>query len=539
MLKAAMDTEKQRSKWHGRQGPLGSLLERWLLPLLSGLLWLLSLQPYGLFGLIFVAFVPLLYSLRREGGFGRGWWTGLALFGPLLHWLRHIDPDLGWVAWGASAPCCSLFPALLGAAFAFFRRRCGPATALLSFPFLGVLVDYSRCFGPLAFPWGMPAHALWQALPLIQIADLTSFYGVTFVILTVNAAFAAFFLCPRQAPAFATAAILGLSLSVGYSLYRLETVDDQQGPPIRVGLIQGNVPLSEKEQSENLSAILEKHLKMSREAVEQGAELLIWPETAVNTYLPLRPDFLADLGDFARETGTYLLLGAIDTKDGETIYNAAFLFGPQGRILGRYHKTHLVTFGEFTPWRKRWAFMQTFSPRRPNEPDYSAGREHVPIPTGLGRLGTPICFDAIFPQIPRDFVRQGTEVLSIITNDAWFGPTEAAAQHLALAVFRAIETRRHIARTANTGISCFITPRGWLRGGDPHRYQALFRGDPKDLFTDEVLVGEVHRRRDLTFYARFGDVFVWGCGVVVVGVGIGCRRRRSPRNGTSLRFVPD
>lgn len=484
------------------------------LPILSGLLLFLCFQPFGLSFLAFFAVAPLLYSLCQGGGFRRGWGAGIAFFLPLLTWLRPIP--FGNLAWLIASLYMSLYLALFGAAFAWIRQRRGADVALLAAPLVWVLIEYLRSFGPLGFTWGSVAYALWEATPLIQIADLTGYYGVSLIALLVNAAWVAWWLNFRRAPELLMGSALLLGLSVGYGLLRMATVEEAAGTPWRVGVAQGNVEeldetaptpearLKGRWQPHLQDRNLQRYLELSQEAIDQGVNILIWPETA----LPLRltspewAEMRLSLSEFTRNENVWLLLGSVDSPDRDTIYNTAFIYDHQGRLVDRYHKTHLVVFGEFTPFVKQLPFMRAFAIR---EVGYSHGEGFHLVHLNGQPVGTPICFESTFSQIVRCFVRLGAGLICIITNDAWFDGTAGPAQHAAMGVFRAIENRRWVIQAANTGVTGIITPQGRFSRRLPEREAG-------------VIVDTVYLRNDRPFYLRFGDVSMGLWGVIVVGL---------------------
>lgn len=192
-----------------------------------------------------------------------------------------------------------------------------------------------------------------------------------------------------------------------------------------------------------------------------------------------------------------------------TLHNSAFLIESSGKVLGRYDKTHLVPFGEYVPLRGILSFL---GPLVEAVGTFEPGTHFMPLSDGHHRLGVVICYEDIFPEIGREQVRNGAQLLLNITNDAWYGPTSALQQHLDMAVFRAIETRRAVARAANTGISAFVAPGGQLIG----------RTDP---WAPAVLIAPIPLLDRLTFYVRYGDVFAWSAVALLVGCLAGLPRR--------------
>ncbi|MBU0575787.1 MAG: apolipoprotein N-acyltransferase, partial [Proteobacteria bacterium] len=194
--------------------------------------------------------------------------------------------------------------------------------------------------------------------------------------------------------------------------------------------------------------------------------------------------------------------------------NSAFLLRPDGTLSGRYDKVHLVPYGEYVPLRRFFPFIGKLVA---GVGDFKAGKGFYPLTINIHRLGVLICYEAIFPEGAREYKQKGAQILVNITNDAWFGRTSAPYQHLSMTVFRAIETRLYLVRAANTGISSIIDPTG----------EILSR---TGIFERTFLKGEVKIIDERTFYAAYGDLFVYLCGISLLIIFIISTRKRRNRN---------
>jgi len=238
---------------------------------------------------------------------------------------------------------------------------------------------------------------------------------------------------------------------------------------------------------------------------ETSPGLIVWPETAFPSYFPSGTELDDRLGDITREANTYLLLGSLSyKKKGKEIkiYNSAYLFSPGRHILGRYDKIHLVPLGEYVPLSTHFPFFNSLA----GIGNITPGEEAVIFKLPRGKFGVLICFEVIFPELCRKFVREGADFMVTITNDAWFGKTSAPYQHLAQATFRSIENRIWLVRAANTGVSAFVDPWGRIKmsGG---------------IFTSEVLTEEIEfKAHAMTFYTRHGDLFAIICSLLGIGL---------------------
>jgi apolipoprotein N-acyltransferase len=194
----------------------------------------------------------------------------------------------------------------------------------------------------------------------------------------------------------------------------------------------------------------------------------------------------------AVKTGAHFLFGFIHWS-GDRPSNSAALLGPSGELVSRYDKIHLVPFGEYIPFKDLLFFAESFTRQVGN---FVSGREYTVSPIGGHRFSTAICYESIFPDLVRQFVVNGSELIAVITNDGWFGESSAPYQHLRMGVVRAVENRRYIVRAANTGVSAIIDPYGRIERETP-------------IGERMILEGTARFRSDLTFYTRYGDIFAY------------------------------
>jgi apolipoprotein N-acyltransferase len=276
----------------------------------------------------------------------------------------------------------------------------------------------------------------------------------------------------------------------------------QAGTPVRVAVLQGNIAQEDKWDPAQRDAIAAKYLRMTREALGAGATFIIWPESSTPFYFEHDVMRGGAIKRLARESGATLLIGSDQVEQVATFeksraeakyYNAAFLVKPDGEVGGVYRKMHLVPFGEYVPLQRVLFFV---GPIVEAVSEFTPGTEAVLLPVGGHVASTAICYEVIFPDLIRGFVRNGSELLTTITNDAWYGRSSAAYQHWEQAAMRAIEQGRFLARAANTGVSGFVDPYG----------RAL---EKTDLFTEAVVLGDLRFIRERTIYNRIGDLAAW------------------------------
>jgi apolipoprotein N-acyltransferase len=272
---------------------------------------------------------------------------------------------------------------------------------------------------------------------------------------------------------------------------------------VRVAVLQGNIAQEDKWNPALRDAITDRYLEMTRGALARGATFIIWPESSTPFYFEHDLVRGAAIRRLAREGNATLLIGSdqvepIRAEAGRTepdarYYNAAFLVKPDGQVGAVYRKMHLVPFGEYVPAKRLLFFV---GPIVEAVSDFSAGTDGVLLPVAGHLASTAICYEVIYGSLIRQFVVQGSELLTTITNDAWYGTSSAAYQHWDQAAMRAIEGGRYLARAANTGVSGFVDPYGRVL-------------EKSRLFEQTTLVADLRFVRDRTLYSRTGDLVAW------------------------------
>ncbi len=497
-----------------------------LAALATGILLALSFPLPGIAFLAWVAFVPLLvacYDATPRQAFRYGMVAGLTAYAGILYWLNIVMTTYGKLPLAVSISLSIVLAAYLAlyvaGTMALVRWCAGAGISLLvSFPLIWTALEYVRSFLLTGFPWASLAYSQYRTLPLIQVADLAGIYGLGCLIAFANvvAAMVVKSLVLRDGtryPARSGAILVLLLLAVlGYGAFRLNA--PESGKPIRVALVQGNIPQDIKWSPAFQQETVNIYERLSRTVAPGSSDLLVWPESALPFYFQMEEQYAGRVRSLARELKSSLVVGspAYEKEDGKVRYlNSAFLIGPGGEILGRGDKVHLVPFGEYVPLAGVLPFVHKLVE---GVGDFSPGREMAPLSTPFGKLGVLVCFEGIFPEISRDYVRQGGALLVNITNDAWYGRSSAPAQHLSMAVFRAVENRVPLVRAANTGITSVIDSKG--------HFQGMTR-----IFQEAVLTGEVRLGTERTVYTRSGDLFAWGClGAVVIMAGMAYRKKK-------------
>ncbi len=493
----------------------------------AGLLLALSFPKPGFSILAWCALVPLMLACGNKSpqkAFKLGFVTGLVAYAGILYWINIVVTTYGKLPWIVSLSVFMLLVAYLAlylGALAWLVRlgeKAGIAP-LVSFPVLWVGLEYLRSFLLTGFPWASLGHSQYRTLPLIQIVDITGVYGLSFLIALANIVLYLIIraVVKKEPEAYPTRGLIVLLLLLVLVLFygssRLSSSDE--GKPLKVALVQGNIEQDIKWDPAFQETTVAAYERLSREACATGVDLLVWPESAAPFFFQSDAKFTPRIRALARAVNSPMVVGSpAYERECDTVryYNSAFLLSPSGEILGRSDKIHLVPFGEYVPLAQLFPFVHKMVA---GIGDFSAGAKPLPLNTGKGQIGVLICFEGIFPDLAREYVREGSRLLVNITNDAWFGRSSAPYQHLSMIVFRAVENRVPVVRAANTGITSIIDSKGHIRAMTP-------------LFKETFLTGEVRLGEGGTFYGRFGDIFAWLClaGGAVICIRIYRRKSR-------------
>lgn len=492
---------------------------RWIIS--SAILLILSFPNFDLEFLAWFALVPLFYAIEGKPlfqSFQLGFFTGVLSFLGIIYWVIvavHTYGNIPLIISGGILLLLVIYLSLFIGAFTWLTRfiQVGLKTqGFLVTPFLWASLEYLRSFFLTGFPWASLGYSQYLNLPFIQMGDITGIYGLSFVIVMVNATlFEILRQWPQKKLPFLAMGVT-VSLLLGFLIYgyiKMNIVDRQtdKNPSLKIGLVQGNIDQSIKWNESYQKETMNIYEKLSFKVAKEKPDLIIWPETATPFFFQDAKEFQPLVLEIPKRTNAFLLFGTPSyriEKGKINHYNSALLISPAGEPIGKYDKIHLVPYGEYVPLGEYIPLGSLGE----GIGDFKPGKEIFNFTLPQGKFGVLICFEIIFPDLCRRFVKKGANFLVTITNDAWFGKTSAPHQHLTMATFRAIENRVFIARSANTGISAFIDPVGRIvkRGG---------------LFTEEAIHGTIHLSNKKTFYTLYGDVFAWccsACSIIILGI---------------------
>jgi apolipoprotein N-acyltransferase len=443
----------------------------------------------------------------------------------LFHWFYVVTVEYGHMpaALGLLSPLVpafyvSVFTALF--AWVFVRVASGHRFEIMVGAIAWVAVDWARGHFLGGFPWATLGYALHLDWPLMGWTRWGGVYVLSFFAAVVGLSVARAWL-DRTPLALRNLALcfgaIGVAHGVGFCI--------SNAPPgavatVRIAAIQGNIDQGQKWDQARRDQIFDVYLDLSRQATQLGAHWIVWPETALPGFLEAEPEFLSGISELAREANVAFIVGGtgVDfdpvSRRASDFYDSAFVVDFTGRIRHRYDKTHLVPFGEFVPLRDLFGRFFKSLARGLSNSDITPGDEPRALTIeapGFGtevealKVGVPICYELLFPDLVRRFADRGAGVLLAITNDAWYGRTGAPHQFLAMTALRSAETGRWTVRAANTGISAVIDAQGRIR-------------ESTRLFEEALIVADVPVTTEAqpTLYSRVGDVFAGFCVVVTI-----------------------
>ncbi|MCU7499842.1 MAG: apolipoprotein N-acyltransferase [Ignavibacteria bacterium] len=504
-----------------------------MLGLLSGLLMGLAFPPvpFPFTLLIFLGLVPYLSVLEKKEkllDINRFTYLTFFIFNIITiywvgSWTSEADPFLmvGGILLLFINTAFFLIPSTL---YYFARKTFGNFTALMLLPFFWVSYEYFYMITDASFPWLTLGNGMTHFLHFIQIADIIGALGLSLLAIYINTFF---FLAMRhfksnkkQSYIALAAALVLFIVPIIYSTYRLNTFKVSKNT-IKVGLIQPNLDPWDKWSGAGGRELMHGYLELSREAAGKGAQAVFWPETALPFYLRdgSHRDAIDSIYNFVQKNGVYLITGMPDfiyfPKAGEAppdakysrvnemyyaTYNSVLLFSPYSYHIERYAKQKLVPFGERVPFVDALPFLGDFLKWNVGLSGWNIGRDTLVFnliekPSGSKtafdtvKVNSLVCFESVYPAFVAAFAQRGAQLISVVTNDSWYGNSSGPYQHKEISVLRAIENRRTVVRAANGGISTIIDPLG----------RTVVESK---MFTRTEITGNAPLETVLTFYSK-------------------------------------
>jgi apolipoprotein N-acyltransferase len=472
-----------------------------ILCVLSGLLTGASFASPYTAGLIWFSLVPFIHVLSRAGikaGLVSAFVFGLCYYGVAIFWIGHVS----FLGLGVLLVYLSLYYLLF---FLVGRHMFSRSFSLVGLASLWVIVEFLKENIWCGFGWANIGYSQYRNMYLIQVADIGGTKLISFLIVLVNV-FLWQSLLFLRAPVKARArkreilTMLGIIAFLflacfGYSWYRLNTLHPSGS--LEVDVVQPNIPQELKWDPSYNDSVIETLTLLGRET--RSDSLVVFPESSWPLITTTDQEYL--LKDFLRSIERRALMGVVSKEDGR-FYNTALLFGKEGDILQMYHKIRLVPFGEYVPLRRFLGFVSILNTMG----DMSPGDTFSSFEHRSRNFSVLICFEDIFPLFVARLARD-KDFLINITNDAWFYGQPQAGQHLGIMTLRALENRISIVRSANTGVSGWVSFKGTIE---------TLKKDKQDVFFPGVGAFRVLLHKGGSVYSRYPGAFVFFCVFVVL-----------------------
>ena len=501
----------------------------YLVSTIAGLLLAFAFPKFNIAGFAWVAPALLVFAAQKQSGaatFRIGYVGGLSFWLASLYWLLLMPaPGFSILGWIALCAFLALFPATwLWLITRWDGRPREPqwnARLLWSLSSAAVWVALemvrARIFG--GFPWNFIGDSQTEMLPLIQIASVTGVYGLSFLVvwssLAIFSAMQMIFQKPATRFAWQSEIILPFLAVVAVFVFGETKLQPQNSSAstLRVTLVQPSIPQTLIWDESANSNRFQELLALSENALTNSTDLLIWPESAVPE---LDDASYSAITNLVRRHHVWLIFNADDVvprmnaKDlnDNDVFNAAFLFNPDGSFGGVYHKQELVIFGEYIPLEHTLPFIKYLTPITGS---FAAGNEPVQFRISNINVSPLICFEDTFSTLARQAAKGDTGFLVNLTNDGWFGDSAEQWQHEANAIFRAIENGIPLVRCANNGVTCWIDENG--------RTREIFKDKTGSVYGAGAITFELPVSPHVqTVYNRHGDWFGWICVVIAIWI---------------------
>ena len=491
------------------------------LSFLGAVLLILAFPDFDYWFLAWFALVPVMWAVEREKESTSrsaliGWIFGTAFFFGTCWWLTYapityagFPPIVAYLLFFCVAAIAGLFPAMFAGVLSVLLRRFG-ALAFLAAPFVWVATEFLR-YWITGNNWNGLGYSQAFEPGMVKAAANGGVLLVSFLV-AIGSSILVYGLMirkgTRQAKIYATVVTtLALISLVSFIWKATSEVQPHREVLTNVIAIQPNVPMAGLTY-EKWHELRQRHVRLAESAITKLNDqrttnndrpvTVIFPESPMNFMYETDAETREFIDGFARRNKVSVIFNSAE-PDGEKFFNSAVMVGPKGGEIGQYDKIYLLPFGESVPAPLR-AIVPAFVG------SFSYGSEYDLLPLGEAKAGVMICFESHFGEPSREYVRNGADVLIEMTNDGYLGPTPVLRQHLANAVFRAVETNRPVLRVTNVGITAYIDERGRVI-------------DPAQPYTEDTRVWSVAKSdASQTFYVRYGDWFAWMCSLVTIGL---------------------
>lgn len=481
-----------------------------LLCILTGLFAVLAFPKADLFFLVWVAFIPLIYVIFKTSpkqSFFYGLLAGFVFNATGLYWLiPMLEFNTGsyvqaFIAGGLLWIYMAVYWALWSLCFNIIRKSTNKNwIVILAAPVIWVLLEFVRTYFLTGFPWMLLGYSQYKFTAIIQIAEYTGVYGISFLIILCNILFY-FWLKEKQGTKFLYfAAALFLVFTV-FGVIKTENFKFYGDEIFKAAIVQPNIDQYKKWDREFKNEIIQNLETQAKEISGLNADLVIWPETVLPDFIPWDKTSYDTGKAISQIAGGFNVMGSPYNDETGKLFNAVFAFKDDGKdFIAVHKKNHLVPFGEFIPFKK---ILSKFFGVLNQLGDFSRGKDAEVFSDGKLFLGATICSENFFPDISRRFCLNGAKVLTNHTNDAWFFDTAAPYQHFMMNVFRAVENRKAVIVSANSGISGIIDASGRI------------------VTTTQISIGanisgEFLQNGYKSFYTVYSDIFIIVCALLLI-----------------------
>ena len=501
--------------------------KEWLLLILSGIILGISFPPFPfpITLLIFIGFIPYFIVINRRTTLASiskatiifGFVFSLVTIYWVGSWSSEADPFLmmAGVALLLAYPCVMLIPSTL---YYLAKKVFPKLDALWLFPIFWVTFEHLLTLTDLRFPWLLLGHGLAKFNLFIQGADIIGTNGLSLVVAFTNVLLFKAFLDKKEGKSthskpLLVAIVIFLCFFI-YGIYKSSTFKIS-GRTVKVGIVQPDINPWDKWSKGNLSDVLNLYLNLSKECVDQGAELVLWPETAISEYIfgggyyTIEKSIFKflDTNKISLLTGMPHIIYFTDNKNlpkdakysekGKyyyATYNAVVGLNPGTNAIQYYGKMKLVPLGERVPFVDEFEFLGDLLKWGVGITGWNIGKDTTVFKFYIDRLDTIkvgglVCYESVDPVFVTAFVQKGAELITVVTNDSWYGKSSGPFQHKDFAILRAVENRRSVVRCANGGVSCIINAKGEILADT-------------DMFVKTTLVGEAPIQDEKTFYSE-------------------------------------
>lgn len=499
---------------------IGRIFPSWknaLLAVLAAVLLILAFPDLELWWTAWFALVPLMWAIEREKASTvrsllLGWIFGTAFFFGTCWWLTFapityagFPPVLAYFLMLCVAIAVGVFPAIFAASLAILLRRFG-SRAFLAAPFVWVFTEFLR-YWVTGNNWNAIGYSQAFSPLIANYARLGGVLFVSFIVCFYSSLFL-FGARFRFKPWLMVALVLTLLIICTFDFWGVANTDMPilyETPPVsNVVAVQPNVPMSGLDYykwgqlRQHQIDLAEAEIRKMPAAAPQLPKLVILPESPMNFMYEEDREFQQFVRDFTTRNNTRLLFNSAEPdKENGKYFNSAVMVNEQGKEIAQYDKIYLLPFGEAVP-----VPFESFVPGFVG--NFSYGRHYELLPIGDAKTGVMICFESHFGQLSREYVRQGADAIIEMTNDGYLGPTPVLRQHLANAVFRAVETNRPLLRVTNVGVTAYITQYGDVL-------------NPAPTYAEATRVwGLAKSDGSQTIYVKYGDWFAWLCSVTTL-----------------------